>query len=160
MEDKSKSELKREMTALQEMGERLLELSNEQMQEIAVPRELREALLLARSMKSHGARRRQMQYIGALMRRLDTAPIKEALDEIDRGQKRKAHEFHQIEQIRDRLIEDDDNVFGEITVRFPDADIQRIRQLARNSRKEKKEGGPPKQSRLLFKYLREILTKK
>ncbi|MDH4231247.1 MAG: DUF615 domain-containing protein, partial [Nitrospirota bacterium] len=145
---------------LQKMGERLLELSNEQMEEIAIPRELREALLLARTLKSHGARRRQMQYIGVLMRRNDTAPIQQALDEIDKGQKRKANEFHQIEQMRDSLVEGDDTVFDEIIRRVPDADIRRIRQFVLSSRKEKKEGKPPKQSRLLFKYLREFLPKR
>ena len=160
MEDKSKSERKREMTTLQELGERLLGLSNEQVRDIEIPRELEEALVLARSLKSHSARRRQMQHIGVLMRRLDPEPIRHALDEIDRGQKRKAHEFHQIEQVRDSLIEGNDTFFEEISSHFPDADIQRIRQLVRSSRKEKKEGKPPKQSRLLFKYLREIYEKR
>jgi ribosome-associated protein len=160
MDDKSKSERKREMTALQDLGERLLELSNEQVREIALPRELEEALLLARTLKSHGARRRQMQYIGVLMRKIDFGPIRTAIDEIDRGQKRKAREFRQLEQIRDSLLEGSDTVFEEITGRFPDADIQKILQLVRSSRKEKKEGRPPKQSRLLFKYLREIYEKR
>jgi ribosome-associated protein len=160
MEDKSKSERKREMTALQELGERLLGLSNVQVRDIAIPRELEDALVLARSLKSHGARRRQMQYIGVLMRKIDPEPIRTAIDEIDRGQKRKAHEFRQIEQMRDSLIEGSDAVFEEITGDLPLADIQRIRQFVRSSRKEKKEGKPPKQSRLLFKYLREIYEKK
>ncbi len=159
MDDKSKSERKREMTALQDLGEHLLELSNDQIREIAIPRELEEALLLARTLKSHGARSRQMQYIGVLMRKIDAEPIRRAVEEIDRGQKRKAHDFHRIEQIRDSLLEGSNAVFEEIAGRFPDADIQKIRQLVRSSRKEKKEGRPPKQSRLLFKYLREILAK-
>ena len=160
MEDKSKSERKREMTALQELGARLLALSNEQTRGIEIPRELEEALALARSLNSHGAQRRQMQFIGVLMRRLDPEPIRQALDEIDRGQKRKAHEFHQIEQMRDSLIEGKDAFFEEISGHFPDADIQKIRQLVRSSRKEKKEGKPPKQSRLLFKYLRDMYGRK
>jgi ribosome-associated protein len=86
MDDKSKSERKREMTALQDLGERLLELSNEQVREIAIPRELEVALLLARTLKSHGARRRQMQHFGVLMRKIDSVPIRTAIDEIDRGQ--------------------------------------------------------------------------
>lgn len=160
MQDKSKSERKREITALQELGARLLELSNEQVREIAVPRELEEALLLARTLKSHGARRRHMQYIGVLMRKIDSEPIRTAINEIERGQKRKAREFRQIEQIRDSLLEGSDAVFEEIASRFPDTDIQKIRQLVRSSRKEEKEGRPPKHSRLLFKYLREVLAKK
>jgi ribosome-associated protein len=160
MENKSKSERKKEMASLQELGERLLELSNEQVREIAIPGELEEALVLARTLKSHGARRRQMQHIGVLMRKIDSEPIRTAIEEIDRGQKRKAHEFHQIEKMRDSLLEGSDAVFEEITGRFPDADIQKIRQLVRSSRKEEKEGRPPKQSRLLFKYLREIYGKR
>jgi len=159
MEDKSKSERKREMTALQELGERLLELSQEQLNEIGLHRELQDALLLAKNLNSHSALRRQMQYIGVLMRRIDPEPIRHAINEIDKGQKRKAREFQQLELLRDRLLEGDDAVIEEIVSRFPDADIQKLRQFVRSVRKEEKEAKPPKQSRALFRYLRELSAK-
>jgi len=158
MEDKSKSELKREMTALQALGKRLVELSKEQTNGIEIPAELQDAILLARTLKNHPALRRQMQYIGALMRRIDTEPVRQAIDDIDRGQKRKAREFHRLEQMRDSLVEGDDMVFNEISSRFPNADIRRLRQFVRGARKENKENQAPIQSRALFKYLRELLS--
>lgn len=159
MENKSKSERKREMTALQKLGERLAELSPEQVEKIEIPRELQEALLLARTLKNHSALSRQRQYIGVLMRRFDTGPLKQAIDDIDRGQKSKVREFHQLELLRDSLVDGDDTVFDEIVRRFPDADQQRLRQIARSARKEKKENKPSKHSRVLFNYLRGLLVK-
>jgi len=159
MEDKSKSERKREVTALQDLGERLLELSQEQLNNIRISQELQDALILAKTLKSRGARRRQMQYIGVLMRRIDPEPIRLMIHEIDKGQKHKAREFQQLETMRNSLIDGDDTVFEEIIRRLPDADILRLRQLVRGARKEKKENKPPKQSRSLFRYLRELAAK-
>ena len=159
MEDKSKSEKKREMTALQELGKRLLELSHAQVQKIEMPQELQDALLLAGTLKSHAALRRQTQYIGVLMRRIDAGPIRQALNEIDKGQKQKAREFQQLELMRDKLIEGYDAVLDEIINRFPDADVQKLRQIVRAARKEKKDNAPPKQSRALFRYLRGLSAK-
>lgn len=159
MEDKSKSERKREVTALQDLGERLLELSQEQLNNIRISQELQDALILAKTLKSRGARRRQMQYIGVLMRRIDPEPIRLMIHEIDKGQKHKAREFQQLETMRNSLIDGDDTVFEEIIRRFPDADILRLRQLVRGARKEKKENKPPKQSRSLFRCLRELAAK-
>jgi ribosome-associated protein len=159
MEDKSKSERKREVTALQDLGKRLLELSQEQLNNIRISQELQDALILAKTLKSRGARRRQMQYIGVLMRRIDPEPIRLMIHEIDKGQKHKAREFQQLETMRNSLIDGDDTVFEEIIRRFPDADILRLRQLVRGARKEKKENKPPKQSRSLFRYLRELAAK-
>ena len=156
MEDKSKSEKKREMTALQEIGKRLLELSEAQIRKIEMPQELQDSLFLARTLKSHSALRRQTQYIGVLMRRTDVGPIRQALNEIDKGQKRKAREFQQLELIRDSLLEGDDAAFDEIISRFPDAELQKLRQVVRAARKEKKDNMPPKQSRILFRYLRSL----
>jgi len=159
MEDKSKSEKKREMTALQDLGKRLLELPEVQVQKIGIPQELHDALNLARTVKGHPALRRQMQYIGVLMRRIDTEPIRQAVADMDRGQKHKARAFQQLELMRDSLIEGDDAVIEEISRRFHEADIQKLRQFVRNARKEKKENQSPKNSRALFKYLRELSAK-
>ena len=159
MEDKSKSEKKREVTALQDLGKRLLELPEAQVQGLGIPQELHDALVLARTLKSHSALRRQMQFIGVLMRRTDTGPIRQAIDNMDKGQKHKARAFQQLERMRDSLVEGDDTVIEEVSSRFPDADIQKLRQFVRNARKERKENQPPKHSRALFRYLRELSAK-
>jgi ribosome-associated protein len=159
MEDKSKSERKREMTGLQKLGERLAELSHEQAEKIGVPKELQEALILAGTLKSHSALRRQKQYIGVLMRRFDTEHLKQAIDDMDRGQKSTVREFHQLELLRDSLVDGDDTAFDEIVRRFPEVDKQQLRKFVQSAQKEKKENKPPKQSRVLFKYLRGLSAK-
>jgi len=87
IEQKSKSQLKREMSALQAMGERLVKLTANQIGAMEMPEDLREAVLFARTLKKHEALRRQMQYIGALMREVDPEPIRKALDNIGRGRR-------------------------------------------------------------------------
>jgi ribosome-associated protein len=159
MDETSKSAKKREAFALQELGKRLLELSPEQLNTVGIAREIREAIHLYRTLKTHGARRRQMQYIGVLMRNTDPEPIRQMINEMDKGQKNKVREFQQIEILRDSLIEKEDTVFEDIVSRFPEADILRLRQIVRNARKEKKEDLPPKHSRALFRYLRELSIK-
>ena len=93
MEDtppKSRTQKKKEDRALQRLGEELLALTAEQLEGIEMPDELIEAVRLGRTMTRHGARRRQLQYIGALMRAIDAEPIRKALDNIRMGDYRKA----------------------------------------------------------------------
>ncbi|MGC9966131.1 MAG: ribosome biogenesis factor YjgA [Syntrophobacteraceae bacterium] len=86
MEPKSKTQVKKEMLALQALGEKLAELSANQIKKIDMPMELRDALLFAKTINRGEARRRQLQYIGVLMREADPGPIQKALDTISRGQ--------------------------------------------------------------------------
>lgn len=152
--DKSRTQLKKEAIALQKIGERLAALSDPQLARMALPTLLTEAIRSLRSMKSHGARRRQMQYIGTLMRSADVAPIQQALLDIEQGAYRQANTFHRVEQWRDRLIAGDDHLVGEILDAFPDADRQRLGQLVRSARKEKKSTNAS--SRNLFRYLKQL----
>jgi len=160
MDNASKSAKKREATELEELGKRLLELSPDQLKPVEMARELQEALHLYKTLKNHGARRRQIQYIGVLMRKIDPEPIRQMLEKLDKGQKHKAREFQQIEMLRDSLVEGDDTVFDDIVSRFPEADILKLRQIVRSARKERKDNIPPKHSRALFRYLRELSIKK
>jgi len=156
MEEKSKSEKKRDMTALQELGEQLLKLSPEQLTELKIPEVIQESLVLCRNLKNHSARRRQIKYIGGLMRRIDPVPLREVLAREEKGEKGKIARFHQIESMRDSLLQGSDSALEEIIGLFPGADLQKLRQLVRSARKEKKENKSPKQSRALFRYLREL----
>jgi ribosome-associated protein len=156
MEEKSKSEKKREMTALQELGKRLLELSPEQLSQLAVTEEIQESLNLYRNLTSHSARARLMKHIGALMRRIDPEPLRMMISRIEKGEKGKTAKFHQIEAMRDSLIRGNDSAIEEIVSLFPDADLQKLRQMVRGARKELKENKAPKHSRSLFRYLREL----
>ncbi len=156
VEKKSKSQVKREMLALQAIGEKLVALSPDQIGRIEMPDELREALLFARTITKGEARRRQLQYIGALMREVDTEPIERALEIIARGQHQDAERFKQLERWRDGLIEGNDALIDEIATRFPGADRQALRQLVLNARKERHENKTPKASRALFRLLRAL----
>lgn len=155
-ERKSKSQVKREMQALQALGEQLVELPVGQINKIAMPEELREAVLFAKSLKQHEARRRQLQYIGTLMREADPEPIRKALDEISRGQSLEAELFQELEQLRNGLVDGDESLLEKAFRRFPKADRQRLRQLAINARKERDGNKPPRSSRALFRYLKEV----
>lgn len=153
---KSRTRIKHEMIALQELGGRLAKLSEAQLQRINLPDELREAVRFAATLKSHGAIRRQIQYIGVLMRDIDSGPIQEALERIDQASGQNAASFKQIELWRDALADGDAQVLESILREYPEADRARMNQLARNARKEKSEGRPPRASRELFRYLRTL----
>jgi ribosome-associated protein len=156
MERKSKSQVKREMLALQSLGERLIDLTPGQIAIIEMPENLREAVLFARTLKRGEPRRRQMQYIGTLMREADPDPIRKALDVISRGQGQDVLLFQELEQLRTGLIEGNDEFLAKTLDRFPDADPKRLRSLAIKAREERESNMPPRASRALFRYLREL----
>jgi ribosome-associated protein len=153
---KSRTRLKKEATALQKTGEKLVMLSDDQLNRMGLPTALLEAIQNVRTIKSHGARRRQMQYIGTLMRSVDAEPIAKALLEIEQGAYRQAKAFHRIETWRDQLVGGNDDAILEIMDAFADADRQRLGQLVRSARKEKEKNAPPKSARNLFRYLKSL----
>jgi ribosome-associated protein len=154
----SKSELKRESHALKDMGERLTQLSPDQLARMPLPENLREAVDEGRRIRQPGAKKRQLQYIGKLMRTLDAEPIREALAELDLKSARSAARHHQAERWRERLLEDGDAALSELVAEYPQADRQQLRQLARNAIKEQRQNRPPQSARALFRYLRELLS--
>jgi len=151
----SKSQLKREMTALQELGAELVGLSRERLAKIEMPERLREALLDAQRFTRHEAKRRQMQYIGKIMRDVDPAPLRAAMDEVKGVSAAATLRQHRLERLRTRLMEDD-AVFAEVARDYPHADMQHLRQLRRNAVKEAQEGKPPRAFRELFRELRAL----
>lgn len=154
---KSKSQLKREMNALQDLGSAIVKLGAKDLVKIPLPDKVADAINEARRLNSHSALRRQMQYIGKLMRDVDPEPIQQALEAIRLcGQKSSAH-FHAIEQWRDRLISEGQPALNEFIGQNPQADRQQLRQLMLNAAKEAKQEKPPKSARSLFRLLREIL---
>lgn len=153
---KSRTRLKKEAEALQKTGERLVLLADDQLDRMGLPPALTEAIRAVRSMKSRGARHRQLQYIGVLMRRLDISAIAQGLLEIDQGAYRQAREFHRIESWRDRLVDGDDALMDEILADFGDADRQRLANLVRSARKEKERKTPSRSARRLFRYLKQL----
>lgn len=153
----SKSQLKRDMDALQALGARLVELGSERLAKVEMPDDLRLAVKEAQRITAHGGRRRQMQYIGRLMRSVDPAPIQAALDEFDGISAVAKARQHTLERLRERFLEDE-SVLNEIASRAATADFQHLRQLRRNALKEKAEGKPPRAYRELFRVLRDLDT--
>jgi ribosome-associated protein len=150
----SKTRRKQAMLELQALGEALVALGEAQLAALPLEDELREAVLEAKRMRSHEAKRRQMQFIGRLMRRLDPAPIRERLDELA-GQSAQASARHKrLEAWRERLLADD-AALTEFAAAHPGADLQALRALIRNSRKERHEAKPPRAYRELFRFLKQ-----
>jgi ribosome-associated protein len=156
MEQKSKSQVKKDMLALQSLGEQVVVLTLNQISSIEMPQDLREAVLFAKTLKMGEARRRQMQYIGTLMRDADPEPIRKALEQIGRGRGPDVKLFQELEQWRNGLINGSDEFLGNTMLRFPDADRKRLRNLVIKARQESEEHNPPEASRALFRYLREL----
>ena len=156
-EKPSKTQRKREMHELQTLGTRLVELNSEQLAAIGLPEGLRDAIEFARRTTKHEARRRQMQYIGRLMRSVDPGPIREKLKIWDGVSAQHTAEQHKVERWRDRLIEDDSSV-DELVRAHPAIDARHLRALARKARDERASGAPPRAYRELFRALREIVV--
>ncbi len=152
----SKTRKKQEMKILQKMGERLVGLSDKQLKGLLLPPRLFDAVQDAKDMRSHGARRRQIKYIGAIIRDIDPEPIKAALAQQDRKKTEMDAAFHRLENLRDGLMGGDSRKFTEIVNQYPHTDRQRLRQLVRNAIKEKDAEKGTKHYRALFKYLKEL----
>lgn len=151
----SKSAKKREMLDLQSIGAELVALSTDQLKKIDLPDNLREAVRDCQRFTQHGAHRRQLQYIGKLMRNIDPAPIQAALDELKGLSAVATARMHALERLRTRFLEDE-KIISEIADAHPDADLQYLRQLRRNALKEKEQGKPPRAFRELYRCLRDL----
>lgn len=153
----SKSARKREMTARQDLGVALCELSPRELARIPIEDDaLLAAIEESRRIGHHSALRRHRQYIGKLMRRIDPEPLQQALAELHRERRGAAAAHQDLERLRDELIARGDAGLASVLARFPDADRQRLRQLLREARRERDADRPPAASRRLFRYLREL----
>ena len=151
----SKSQKKRDAHALQDIGTQLVALSAEQLKRIDMPDSLRIAIAETQRTRSHEGLRRQMQYVGKVMRGIDTAPLIEALDVI-RGQSAAAvAREHMLERMRERLMADE-QVLGDIAAQWPGADLTRLRTLRRNALREREQNRPPRAFREIFRELRQL----
>jgi ribosome-associated protein len=152
----SKSRRKRDMDALRKLGEELLSFDETTLTELGIPGNLLDAVRLANRIKSHGARRRQLHYIGKLMRNVDTTPIRVAIEARDHQNSTRTSDFHLLEELREALITEGDSSLAMVLEHFPLADRQHLRKLARQARKERDAHQPLRGSRRLFRYLREL----
>ena len=154
----SKSQLKREMTALQKLGEELVEEPRERIKRITMPEDLRDAILECQQIKNHEGRRRQLQFVGKKMRALDEAElavIQKTMDSWRGLSKADTAALHALERRREKLLAND-AALTELLGQYPQADAQQLRALIRNARKEQAENKPPKAYREIFQVLKEL----
>ena len=154
-EQPSKSQRKRDMDALQTIGAELVALNYQQLASIELPENLRDAVTEARRLHPHEARRRQLQYIGKLMRHIDPEPIRAKLDGWLSVSAEHTAKLHHIERWRERLLNDPQSV-SEFISEYPAADSQQLRTLIRNTEQERARGKPPKNFRAMFQMIRDL----
>ncbi|MER1959571.1 ribosome-associated protein [Proteus vulgaris] len=151
----SKSEIKRDAEALKKLGTELVELSAQELERIPLDEKLLASIQLAQKVQRE-ARRRQIQYIGKLLRNVDEEPIRQALDKLKNRHNQQILVLHKLEDLRIRLVEGGNEVIEEVVALYPMADRQQLRTLIRNAKKEKETNKPPKSFRLLFQYLKDL----
>lgn len=154
----SKSEAKRESDALQKLGALLVEAPRDRVKRVPMPEDVLEAILMCQTITNHEGRRRQMQFVGKKMRTLDeeeVAIIQRAIDSWKGASKSETAALHALERRREKLLADD----GALTVllaEHPHLDVQHLRTLIRNARKEQAESKPPKAYREIFQILKDL----
>jgi ribosome-associated protein len=157
-EGPSKSELKRLMTQRQKLAEVLAALSSDALKTIPMDEAIKAVIAETNKIKSFEAIRRHKQYLGKLMRFLDDEEldtIQKRLDAIQGVSKAETTKLHHLESFRDRLIANDET-FTNMIEQYPDMDIQNMRTLIRNARKEKEANKPPKAYREIFRVLKDM----
>lgn len=152
----SKSQMKREMHALQVLGAALVELPKDALKRMPMPDDLADAVREARRITDHEGKRRQLQYVGRVMRSLtepETAALRAALEAHRGVNKAETARLHWIEKTREQLLAEDDAFTGFLR-RYPHADAQAGHTLIRNTRKETQQGKPPRYFRELFQWIK------
>ena len=152
----SKTKRKQQMHELQDLGEELVALSKDALKKTPMSDELREAIKEYQRIPTHGAHRRQMQYIGKIMRNEDTAPIVEKLKQLKGSSTAATALLHRIERYRTEMIANDAAI-TQFLADFPAVDAQPLRVLVRNARKEAEQAKPPKAYRELFQLIKTAL---
>ena len=154
----SKSQLKREMTALQKLGEALVDAPRDRVKKVPMPEDVLEAILECQQITSHEGRRRQLQFVGKKMRTLseeEAAIIQKTVDGWRGTSKSEAAALHAIERQRERLLAND-NGLTDLCAQHPTLNVQQLRTLIRNARKEQAENKPPKAYREIFQILKSL----
>ncbi len=152
----SKSQRKRDMLELQQLGERLAALAPARLDALGLPDALRTALGAYNRIHAHEGRRRQAQYIGRLMRAVDPAPLRQALADASGDSRAAVARLHRLEDLRAQLLADD-AALTDFLAAHPAIDAQPLRAQLRAARSEQAAGRPPKHYRALFQTLKQLL---
>jgi ribosome-associated protein len=152
----NKTQIKQEFAELFALGETLSKLSPPQLNSLELPENIRKAISEVGDMPHKGARKRLLKYIAGQLHKIDVGPIQEKLDRALNKSVHSVREHHITEQWRDKLIHEGNEALTELFDEQPTADLQQIRQLLRNIKKETETNKPPKSSRLLYRYLKTL----
>lgn len=154
----SKTRRKKQVTALQDLGAGLVALSEDQLARMELPERLRDAVMQARRITAFEAKRRQLQYIGKLMRGVEAEPIRAALDAALARSRGEAAAHKRVEAWRERLLADPGAV-NELLAEYPATDSRQLHTLVRAALRELTEGRPPRNYRALYQALRAVIEK-
>lgn len=155
----SKSEIKRDAEELKKLGSKLVELTQTNLDKIQLDETLLDAINLARRSRLE-AKRRQLQFIGKLLRSAteeEINHIRESLDKIENKHNQQQAMLHKLELLRDELVEQGDDALAKLLDEHPDADRQHLRNLIRSAQKEKAQNKPPKAYRDIYQYLKTLV---
>ena len=158
----SKSELKRQSNDLQKLGEQLVDAPRDRVKRVEMPEDVRDAILTCQEITNHEGRRRALQFVGKKMRTLDeeeVAVIQRTIDSWKGASKAETASLHALERRRDKLLADD-TALTQLLEENPELDVQHLRTLIRNARKEVAESKPPKAYREIFQILKDVSKKK
>ena len=158
----SKSELKRQSNELQKLGEQLVDAPRDRVKRVPMPEDVRDVILETQTITNHEGRRRALQFVGKKMRTLDeeeVAAIQRAIDSWKGASKSETAALHALERRREKLL-GDDKALTVLLEENPELDVQHLRTLIRNARKEVAESKPPKAYREIFQILKDLSKKK
>ncbi len=152
----SKSEIKRDAEDLKQLGEKLVNLTKANLTKVPLDDSLKDAIELAQRLQKE-ARRRQLQYIGKLLRSIDAEPIREALEKIENKHNQQQAMLHKLEILRDELVAKGDVALTDLLNEHPSADRQHLRNLIRAAQKEKEQNKPSKAYREIYQILKTLI---
>ena len=152
----SKSQRKRDANELLDLAKQLISMPETRLKRLPLDQDLRDEVDFARSIRSHGARKRQLMTVGKMLRKRDTEQLLDAVNNIDEKNRQETVRHHHVEAWRDRLIAGSDRELSELLEQNQGANVQILRQLIRNAKKEVQMNKPPVAARKLFKVLREM----
>ncbi|MCX7089239.1 MAG: DUF615 domain-containing protein [Methylococcales bacterium] len=155
----NKSQIKRDIAELAAFAEELAALSAAQLNQFDLDVGLYKAIVAASDMPPTGARKRQMKYICAILRKTDIAPLQEKLARLQSKSAHAVREHHVAERWRDQLLSGEEGVLTQLLTAHPGADRQKLRHLVRSAKKEIVGTAPQKSALLLYRSLKELLAK-
>lgn len=153
----NKTKIKKEINVLFAMGEVMAALTADQLASLELPENIHQALSEVSGMPPTGARKRLLKYIAGQLHKLDVEPFREKMALIQHTSVHSVREHHLVEKWRDQLINQGNEVLTELVNQYPSADLQHIRSLLRNIKKETQNSAPPRSTRLLYQYLKNLL---